>query len=222
NSDYGIESWSDNMFGSPHGFIIHWIVISKNIKKVTEVIDVKNWRDKWNIQVKGCSMYKVVKNIKALKFHMKAISWSYGNLREKVIEWKEKLQTVSNEDVEIMVRSMSDEEVKDALFDICDNKAPGPDGYTAKFHKKAWSIVGNDVCNAVKEFFRLGRMFSEINATLITLVPKSSTPQKVSDYRPISCCNVLYKIVSKILTNKIKHALCELANPSQSAFIPGR
>ncbi|GJT19452.1 hypothetical protein Tco_0878158 [Tanacetum coccineum] len=96
------------------------------------------------------------------------------------------LKVFSNEDAEIMVRSVSDEVVKAALFDICDNKAPGPDGYTAKFYKKSWSIVGRDVCNAVKEFFRKGRMLGEVNATLITLVPKSSTPQKVSDYRPIA------------------------------------
>ncbi|GJU17305.1 RNA-directed DNA polymerase, eukaryota, reverse transcriptase zinc-binding domain protein [Tanacetum coccineum] len=101
-------------------------------------------------------------------------------------------------------------------------ETPGPDGYTAKFYKKAWPIVGRDVCNAIKEFFRNGRMLGEINATLITLVPKSSTPQKVSDYRPIACCNVLYKIIIKILKNRIKHALGKLANPSQSAFIPGR
>ncbi|GJZ02307.1 RNA-directed DNA polymerase, eukaryota, reverse transcriptase zinc-binding domain protein [Tanacetum coccineum] len=131
-------------------------------------------------------------------------------------------KTISNEDAEIMVRSVSNEEVKATLFDICDNKAPGPYGYTAKFYKKAWSIVGSDVCNAIKEFFRKGRMLGEINATLITLVPKGSTPQKVSDYRPIACYNVLYKIISKILTNRIKHALSKLVDPSQSAFIPRR
>ncbi|GKD96686.1 RNA-directed DNA polymerase, eukaryota, reverse transcriptase zinc-binding domain protein [Tanacetum coccineum] len=65
-------------------------------------------------------------------------------------------------------------------------------------------------------------MLWEVNATLITLVPKSKTPLKVSDYRPISCCNVLYKIISKILINRIKNALCKLVNPNQSAFIPGR
>ncbi|GJT38259.1 RNA-directed DNA polymerase, eukaryota, reverse transcriptase zinc-binding domain protein [Tanacetum coccineum] len=114
------------------------------------------------------------------------------------------------------------EEVKADLFDICDNKAPGPDGYTTKFYKKAWLIVGRDVCNAVKEFFRKGRMLGKVNATLITLVPKSSTPKIVFDYRPIACCNVLYKIISKILTNRIKNVLCKLVDPSQSAFIPCR
>ncbi|GKA59161.1 RNA-directed DNA polymerase, eukaryota, reverse transcriptase zinc-binding domain protein [Tanacetum coccineum] len=131
-------------------------------------------------------------------------------------------ETVSKEDVEFMIRSVSDEEVKDALFDNCDNKAPRPDGYTAKFYKKAWPTVGSDVCNAIKEFFKNRRMLGEVNSTLITLVPKSNTPQRVSDYIPIACCNVLYKIISKILTNRIKKALCKLVNQSQSAFISGR
>ncbi|GJZ72635.1 RNA-directed DNA polymerase, eukaryota, reverse transcriptase zinc-binding domain protein, partial [Tanacetum coccineum] len=105
------------------------------------------------------------------------------------------------------------------IFDICDNKALGHDGYSAKFFKSAWSVIKNEVCDAIKEFFGTGKMLGEVNATLITLVSKSKTPQKVSDYRPIACCNTIYKIISKILTNRIKSALCKLVSPSQC---PGR
>ncbi|GKA73877.1 RNA-directed DNA polymerase, eukaryota, reverse transcriptase zinc-binding domain protein [Tanacetum coccineum] len=132
------------------------------------------------------------------------------------------LKKVSIEDAASMVKPVTNEKIKCALFDICDSKAPGPDGYTSKFYKKAWSIVGDDVCSAVKEFFLKGKMLGEINATLITLVPKLSTPMKVSEYRPIACYNVLYKIISKMLTNRIKSALCKIVSPCQSAFIPGR
>ncbi|GKD63582.1 RNA-directed DNA polymerase, eukaryota, reverse transcriptase zinc-binding domain protein [Tanacetum coccineum] len=65
-------------------------------------------------------------------------------------------------------------------------------------------------------------MLGEVKASLITLVPKSKTPQRVSDYRPIACCNTIYKIMSKILTNRIKSALCKLVSQCQSAFIPRR
>ncbi|GKA01095.1 RNA-directed DNA polymerase, eukaryota, reverse transcriptase zinc-binding domain protein [Tanacetum coccineum] len=117
---------------------------------------------------------------------------------------------------------ISDEEVKNALFNICDNKAPGPAGNTLKFYKKSWSIVGKDVCSVVKEFLAKEKMLGEVNATLIALVPKLNTPIKVFDYRPIAYCNVLYKIISKILTNRIKTAMCKIVSPSQSALIPGR
>ncbi|GKE30115.1 RNA-directed DNA polymerase, eukaryota, reverse transcriptase zinc-binding domain protein, partial [Tanacetum coccineum] len=133
-----------------------------------------------------------------------------------------KCNFVSEDGAKNMVRVMSDVEIKDALYDICDNKAPNPDGYSTKFDKKAWSMVGKEVCEVVKEFFRNGKMLGEVNATLITLVPKSKTPLKVFNYRLIACCNVLYKIISKILTNRIKNALGSLVNPSQRAFIPGR
>nr|GFC25164.1 RNA-directed DNA polymerase, eukaryota, reverse transcriptase zinc-binding domain protein [Tanacetum cinerariifolium] len=103
-----------------------------------------------------------------------------------------KSRTVCADDAEKMIMNVSDKEIKYALFDICDNKALGPDGYSAKLFKSSWSVT------------------------------MSKTPQKVSDYRPIACCNVLYKIISKILTNRIKSTLCKLISPSQSAFIPGR
>ncbi|GKE98473.1 RNA-directed DNA polymerase, eukaryota, reverse transcriptase zinc-binding domain protein, partial [Tanacetum coccineum] len=108
------------------------------------------------------------------------------------------------------------------ILSIDDNKAPGPDGYTAKFFKKAWHMIGNDVCMDVKEFFAKGKLLRELNATLITLVPKISAPSKVTDFRPIACCNVAYKCISKIITNRIKGVLNSIVDKNQSAFIPER
>ncbi|CAH1428815.1 unnamed protein product [Lactuca virosa] len=121
-----------------------------------------------------------------------------------------------------MVRDVSYEEIKIALFDIEDDKAPGPDGYSAKFFKVAWEIVGDDFRKAVKEFFCKKKILKEINATAIALVPKVQTPGKVSDYRPIACCNVVYKCISKIIVNRIRDLLGILVSDNQSAFIPGR
>ncbi|GKE88556.1 hypothetical protein Tco_1566031 [Tanacetum coccineum] len=73
---------------------------------------------------------------------------------------------------------VNDEEVNKALFDICDNMDPRPDGFTSKFYEKAWYIVRKDMCEAVKEFFYIGKLLGEVNATLITLVLKRSTAIK--------------------------------------------
>nr|GFC88588.1 hypothetical protein [Tanacetum cinerariifolium] len=100
--------------------------------------------------------------------------------------------------------------------------APGPDGFSSKFFKSAWSIIGNEVCIAVGDFFNNDRLLKEVNATIIALVPKSISPQKVLDFRPISCCNVLYKIITKIIANRIKGSLGVLVDESQNAFIPSR
>ncbi|GJV71423.1 RNA-directed DNA polymerase, eukaryota, reverse transcriptase zinc-binding domain protein [Tanacetum coccineum] len=85
--------------------------------------------------------------------------------------------------------------------------------------KEAWKIMGEDVCRAIKEFFDSGKMLGELNATVISLMPKVKTPCKVTDYRPIACCNVIYKGISKILTNRLKAVLGKLVSESQSAFI---
>ncbi|GJW39768.1 hypothetical protein Tco_0065613 [Tanacetum coccineum] len=108
------------------------------------------------------------------------------------------------------------------LFNIGDDRAPGLDGFASVFFKKSWNIVGNDVCSAVREFFDNGQLLKEVNHTFLALIPKVSTPLKVTDYRPISCCNVLYKCISKIITNRIIDGLKEIVSENQSAFIPGR
>ncbi|GKA46941.1 RNA-directed DNA polymerase, eukaryota, reverse transcriptase zinc-binding domain protein [Tanacetum coccineum] len=129
---------------------------------------------------------------------------------------------VSNEEANFMIREVTDKEIRESMFDIGENKALGPDGYTAAFFKGAWDIVGNDICLVVKDFFKNGKLLGEVNATVITLIPKIQHPCKVSDFRPIACCNVLYKCISKILTNRIKSTLDKVVNINQSAFIPGR
>ncbi|GKA87511.1 RNA-directed DNA polymerase, eukaryota, reverse transcriptase zinc-binding domain protein, partial [Tanacetum coccineum] len=67
-----------------------------------------------------------------------------------------------------------------------------------------------------------GKILKEINATMISLVPKTATPCKVSDYRPIAYCNVVYKIISKIISNRLKVVLGSLVDKNQCAFIPSR
>ncbi|GJR84402.1 RNA-directed DNA polymerase, eukaryota, reverse transcriptase zinc-binding domain protein [Tanacetum coccineum] len=162
----------------------------------------------WEGEEKGCRMFKTVKKLRGLKKHLKKLAWKNGDVFENVKRLRE--------------AGITDEEVKHAMFQIDDNKAPGPDGYSASFFKKAWSIVGKDVCLAVKEFFDTGKILRKINSTLIALVPKILTPMKVSDFRPIAFCNVIYKYISKILTDRIKRCLGKLVSKNQSDFIPNR
>ncbi|GJS10956.1 protein LAZ1 [Tanacetum coccineum] len=120
-----------------------------------------------------------------------------------------------------MVRNVTNEEIKSAMFDIGDEKAPGPDGFTSVFFKKGWSVVGDDICNAVRDFFSNGQLLKEINHTFLALIPKVATLLRVNGYRPISCCNVIYKCISKILTNQIIEGIKEVVSDNQSAFILG-
>ncbi|KAJ9561158.1 hypothetical protein OSB04_006318 [Centaurea solstitialis] len=132
------------------------------------------------------------------------------------------VKKLSLQQAEFMIRPFSDDEIKAAIFDTDDIKSPGPDGFSSKFYKKSWPIIGFEICLAVKEFFENGKLLGEVNATVIALVPKSQSPKNVAEFRPIACCNVLYKCISKLLVGRIKEFLGVLVDPNQSAFIPNR
>nr|GEU28835.1 hypothetical protein [Tanacetum cinerariifolium] len=129
---------------------------------------------------------------------------------------------LSDEDAADMVRDVTNMEIKEALFYLGDNKAPGLDRYSAAFFKGAWDIISADLCRAVKEFFTNGNLLKELNHTIIALIPKVTSPMRINDFRPISCCNVLFKCISKIIANRMKGSLINLVSQNQSAFVLGR
>jgi hypothetical protein len=88
--------------------------------------------------------------------------------------------------------------------------------------KKMWHIVGEDVINVVNSFFQTRRIFKEMNATTISLIPKVANPTRLTDFRPISCCNTVYKCITKILAGRIKVVLPFLVGPYHAAFVSGR
>lgn len=101
-------------------------------------------------------------------------------------------------------------------------KSPGPDWFSSGFFKKSWEVVGPLVLNAVQEFFQTGKMLKQCNATSLVLLPKVQNLNNASEFRAISCCNVIYKCISKHISNSLKVVLSELVNPSQGAFMKGR
>jgi hypothetical protein len=116
----------------------------------------------------------------------------------------------------------SEKEISDALFQIGPLKAPGPDGFPARFLQRNWDLLKEEVVQAVQRFFDTGIMPEGVNDTVIVLIPKNNDPEALKDFRPISLCNVIFKVVSKCLVNRLRPILQDIISPTQSAFIPGR
>lgn len=117
---------------------------------------------------------------------------------------------------------VSNDEIKNIIFALRRNKSPGPDGYNAEFLRASWSIIGPKITSAVKEFFTAGKILRQWNCTAITLIPKSVNASKITEFRPISLCNVLYKVISKVIATRLETVLPEIISPHQSAFVKGR
>ena len=121
-----------------------------------------------------------------------------------------------------LIREFTKEEVEDALKQMHPTKAPRPDGMSAIFFQKYWNIVGNDVICMVLNVLNSNESMVEINRTNITLIPKIKNPTKITEYRPISLCNVIYKLIAKVVANQLKKFLANIVPDSQSAFLSGR
>jgi hypothetical protein len=114
------------------------------------------------------------------------------------------------------------QEILDTLKDMKRNTSPGPDGFNVEFYLATWEWIGNDVIQLVRRLFQTGIMPAHINETNIALIPKKLAPLVPADYRPISLCNVIYKLIAKCLANRLKSHLPDYVHPSQQAFIEGR
>lgn len=129
---------------------------------------------------------------------------------------------VSDEMNEALVRTPSGEEVREAMFAMHPNKAPGIDGHHALFFQKFWHIMGPDIISFVQSWWCGEVDLDEVNRTCIVLIPKCENQLSMKDFRPISLCTVLYKILSKTMANRLKVILPSIISPNQSAFVPRR
>ncbi|CAM8957099.1 unnamed protein product [Rhodiola kirilowii] len=123
---------------------------------------------------------------------------------------------------EELLKDISEEEIKRALFSLGPLKAPGIDGFPAIFYQKFWEKLKSSIIREVTLFWSEGVLDGEINRTLITLIPKKKDAERMEDWRPISLCTVAVKIITKILAMRLQPILGQVISPFQSAFIKGR
>jgi len=121
-----------------------------------------------------------------------------------------------------LIKPFLSEEIKAAIWDCDSFKCPGPDGIILGFFKDFWEVLKIDLLNFFAEFYRHGKLTKGLNSTFIALIPKVESPQRVADFRPISLVSSVYKVLSKVLANRLRKVVSNVVSTNQSAFIRGR
>ncbi|GAU49906.1 hypothetical protein TSUD_139620 [Trifolium subterraneum] len=127
-----------------------------------------------------------------------------------------------SEEVSSLIKPFSLEEVKAVVWDCDSYKSPGPDGVNFGFIKDFWTEMHGDIMRFISEFHRNGRLTKGINATFIALIPKGESPQRLDDFRHISLVGSLYKILAKVLANRLRLVMGSVISESQTAFVCDR
>ncbi|GKV27391.1 hypothetical protein SLEP1_g36564 [Rubroshorea leprosula] len=161
-----------------------------------------------------------------------------AKIKEKVAKYFEELFTeekwkrpkldgirfnkISEADNDILTATFSEEEIKEAIWDCESSKSPGPDGFNFSFVKAMWEDIKVDIVGFVHKFHKQGKIVKGSHASFIVLIPKVENPPKIEEFKPISLIGVMYKILAKLLANRLGKVIHKVIGEQQMAFIRGR
>ena len=129
---------------------------------------------------------------------------------------------VKYNDNESLKQSITMEEIKLAVDSMEEDRAPGPDGYNVNFIKICWDIIKNDLSKMIKKSQTCSKIGGSTNSAFLALIPKEKEAKSFDKFRPISLCNIGYKIITKIMANRLKCILPHLIPKNQGGFVKGR
>ena len=129
---------------------------------------------------------------------------------------------VSSTENEFLTAPFTEEEIRDAIFSMEHNKAPGPDGFPAEFYQHFWDLIKGDLMSMFQDLHQGDLPIFSLNFGVITLLPKTQEARKIQQYRPICLLNVSFKIFTKVATSRINSVADHLISPTQTAFMRGR
>ncbi|RVW95180.1 LINE-1 retrotransposable element ORF2 protein [Vitis vinifera] len=132
------------------------------------------------------------------------------------------LDRISQQEAESLEIPFSENEIHSALMEMSGDKAPGPDGFTMAFWQSSWDFVKEEILEMFKEFHEQGSFLKSLNNTFLVLIPKKGGADDLGDFRPISLLGGLYKLMAKVLANRLKRVLNKVVAPTQNAFVMGR
>lgn len=129
---------------------------------------------------------------------------------------------VKEMDNNLLIAQVINAEIEKAIYQMHPTKSLGLDGFNVGFFHHHWEMVRGMVMGMVKSFFQSWQMLKELNHTNIVLIPKVDNLLKMSQFRLISLCNVVYKIILEVLTNRLKRVLSKVVSQNQSTFVEGQ
>eukprot|EP00253_Pinus_taeda_P036043 PITA_36043 len=131
-------------------------------------------------------------------------------------------KVVTNDQNLTLLKEISMEEVEEAVKSMPNDKAPGLDGFTINFYKACWPTIKSEIWEVVEDSRRSGTILKSLNSTFLALIPKEENAHTPEKFRPIALCNVIYKIISKVIENRLKPILPNLISEEQSGYVEGR
>ncbi|XP_019425141.1 PREDICTED: uncharacterized protein LOC109334024 [Lupinus angustifolius] len=129
---------------------------------------------------------------------------------------------VTDDDNEMVTKMPSNDEIKSAVFAMNGDGAPGPDGFSGCFYQHFWDIVHHEVCSSVNQFFTHGWILTNLNSNSVVLIPKTEGADKLEDFRPITLANFQFKIITKVLADRLASIATKIISPQQRGFIKER
>ncbi|RVX07712.1 LINE-1 reverse transcriptase-like [Vitis vinifera] len=132
------------------------------------------------------------------------------------------LKSLDLSEAEALEVPFTEEEIFSALMDMNGDKAPGPDGFTVAFWQACWDFVKEEVVELFKEFYDQKSFAKSLNSTFLVIIPKKGGAEDLGEFRPISLLGGLYKLMAKVLANRLKMVLDKVVSADQNAFVRGR
>jgi hypothetical protein len=132
------------------------------------------------------------------------------------------MNQLSDIDRSLLTAPFNINEVKKVVFEMKHNSAPGPDGFPAEFFQKFWELIHMDIWNLFKDFYEGNLDIERLNYGMVTLLPKVDNVVDMKNFRPICLLNVCYKIITKVLNNRLASCITKVISDSQYGFMKGR
>ncbi|XP_026434791.1 uncharacterized protein LOC113332471 [Papaver somniferum] len=235
NLKYFLKEWSRKEFGGVKKEKeeltqkVDWLDQMEETHKLSDVqfgerMKIANARKKRNTIVKlevegveSLDQYSIKANLRSyfegLFSEKNDFSFTLDNLNFPSITEVERVE---------LEQKFNEEEVFDVVKHFGKNKSPGPDGFSMEFYKVCWPIIMSDFMNLMEDFYKYGSWDWRLNCSFITLIPKKEDSCYPKDYRPLSLLGSAYKVLSKVLANRLKKIMPKLVSEFQGAFIKGK